>query len=84
MGNSALTCLVVMENLIDDGRFSSRFDPPTPSVTIPPPPLMSVVLVDVEEETDLVYLDILSVVTLGSWSHLSLLIRLTRKDTQCG
>ena len=73
----ALACTGVREYGIYAGTFGDGLIPPSPSVTVSPPPLLGVVPVEVEGEIDLVYLTILSVVTLESRSQLFLLMRLT-------
>ena len=77
MGTDTQACPGVRANGIAAGTFSARLNPAPPSGTVPPPPPMSVVPVAVEEAMGLVDLAVLSVVTLVSWSHLYLLIRVT-------
>ena len=57
---------------------------PPPVGTVPPPPPLGAVLVEVDEERDLVYLAILSVVALGSWSHVLILISINSKILSVG
>ena len=68
---------------MDAGTFSAGLGALPPAGTVPPLPPMAVVPVAVEAEMDLVQLEILSVVALRTRSLLSLLMRLTCKDTQC-
>ena len=77
IGTAVLACLGMRSKGMATGTFCDGLGAPTTSGTVPPPPPMSVVPVYVEEEMDLIKLAILSVVTLVSWSHLYLLIRLT-------
>ena len=77
MGTDKLACQGFRANGISAGTFGARLNLAPPSGTVPPPPPMSVVTVAVEEAIGLVDLAILTVVTLVSWSHLYLLIRLT-------
>ena len=82
MGTVALSCPAVMENGTGAGTFGAIFNPPpppppSPDGTVPPLSPIEFIPVDVEEDMDLVDLAILSVVNLGSWIHLSILIRLT-------
>ena len=77
MGTSTLTCPGVRENGIAAGTFGAGLTPPSPAGTVPPPPPLGVVPVAVEEKMDTAVLAIMRVVTLGIWSHLSLLISLS-------
>ena len=77
MGTVVLACLGVRTNVIANGTFGSRLNPPPPSGTVPPPPPLGFMTVAVEVEVGLVDLAILLVVTLVIQSHFYLLIRLT-------
>ena len=77
MWTGELACPGVRVNVTADGTFRAVWAPPPPAGTVPPSPPMAVVPVAVEEDMNMVDLVILRVVTLVSWSHLSLLIRLT-------
>ena len=77
MGTPLLACPGVREDGMAVGNSGAGLAPPPPTVTVPTPTPMAVVLVAVEEDMDMFDLFILSVVTLGSRSILSLLIRLT-------
>ena len=76
MGTPLLACPGVREDGMAVGNSGAGLAPP-PTVTVPTPTPMAVVSVAVEEDMDMFDLFILSVVTLGSRSILSLLIRLT-------
>ena len=84
MGTAVLACPRVRANGIAAVMFGAGLNPPPPAGTIPPPPPLGVAPVEVYEEIDLVYLYILSVVTLGSWSQFLVLIRLTSKILSVG
>ena len=83
IGTDVFACPGVKAKGLAYGTFSAGLSDPPPAGTITPPPPKAVVPVAVEAERDLFYLSILMVVTLGNRSLLSLLIRLTCKDTHC-
>ena len=69
MGTATLACLVLRENGMTARMLGSVLTPPPPAVTVPPPTQLGAALVDVNAKIDFFYLDILSVVALGSWSQ---------------
>ena len=75
MGTVALSFPGVRANGMVYGTLGAGFAPPPPGGNVPPPPPMAFFMVAVEEEMDLVDVAIFGLVTLGSRSLFSLLIK---------